>query len=258
MARAKSTDRAEARRRHRAIVAAAAVTAAAAQPADDEDGEDVPATVAAPAASASASKAAAPRSATSSSTAKSASARTGSKAAPDQAAARPSITTAFRGAIRPVDLRSDIAYLPELVLHTRAIWIPSLAIIGAGLITMVAPANQITQLVAQVFVAPPSLAGPFLAGLLAPRATYLAGGIVGIVAALVLIVVIGLLPASLFPGPIDRQSIILYALVVSPIFGLAVGGFAGYYRRFLFLSSPNRQRRQASSKSSGKSSAKRR
>ncbi len=257
MARAKSTDRAEARRRHRAIVAAAAVTAAATQDADDEGGEDIPATVAA-AATATASKAAAPRTASSTSSAKSASGRSGSKAASDQAAARPSITTAFRGAIRPVDLRSDIAYLPELVLHTRAIWIPSLAILGAGLITMIAPSNQITQLVAQVFVAPPSLAGPFLAGLLAPRATYLAGGIVGIVAALALIIVIGLLPASLFPGPVDRQSIILYALVVSPIFGLAVGGFAGYYRRFLFLSSPNRQRRQASGKSSSKSSAKRR
>ena len=135
---------------------------------------------------------------------------------------------------------------------------PSLAIIGAGLITLIAPANQITQLVAQVFIAPPSLAGPFLAGLLAPRATYLAGGIVGIVAAIVLTIAIGLIPSSLFAGPVDRQAIILYAVVVSPLFGLAVGGFAGYYRRFLFLSSPNRQRRQTSSKSSSKSSAKRR
>jgi hypothetical protein len=31
---------------------------------------------------------------------------------------------------------------------------------------------------------------------------------------------------------------------VSPLFGVAVGGFAGYYRRFLAVSSPNRRRQQ--------------
>jgi hypothetical protein len=164
----------------------------------------------------------------------------------------------FRAAARPVDVRSDLAYLPELILHTRAVWVPSLAIVGAGLVTLIAPANQITQLLAQIFVAPPSLAGPFLAGLLAPRATYLAGGIVGIVAAIVLTIAILLIPSSLFAGPVDRGAIVAYAAVVSPIFGLAVGGFAGYYRRFLFLSSPNTRRRQTSAKNSNRASSKRR
>jgi hypothetical protein len=172
--------------------------------------------------------------------------------------ARPSITSAFRAAARPVDLRSDLAYLPELVLHTRAVWVPSLAVIGAGIVTLIAPSNQITQLLAQIFVAPPSLAGPFLAGLLASRATYLAGGIVGIVSAIVLTVAILLIPSALFAGPVDRVAIITYAVVVSPIFGMAVGGFAGYYRRFLFLSSPNRRRRQESSKTANRSGSRRR
>ena len=257
MARAKSTDRADARRRHRAIVAAAAVTAAATAPADELDDGTTPGTSASTA-PASSAKASTTRSGTTSSATKSSSTRTGTRTAADQPAARPGIMTAFRGAVRPVNLRSDIAYLPELVLHTRAVWLPSLAVIGAGLVTMIAPTNQITQLLAQVFIAPPSLAGPFLAGLLAPRATYLAGGIVGIVAAFVLTIAIALIPSALFSGPVDRQAIILYALLVSPLFGLAVGGFAGYYRRFLFLSSPNRQRRQTSTKSSSKSGAKRR
>ena len=47
-----------------------------------------------------------------------------------------------------------------------------------------------------------------------------------------------------------------YAVVVSPLFGLAVGGFAGYYRRFLYLSNPN-ARRNASQRPS-KPAAKRR
>ena len=46
----------------------------------------------------------------------------------------------------------------------------------------------------------------------------------------------------------DRVSVAFYGLVVSPLFGVAVGGFAGYYRRFLAVSSPNRRRQQEQAK----------
>jgi hypothetical protein len=36
-----------------------------------------------------------------------------------------------------------------------------------------------------------------------------------------------------------------YAMLVSPVAGLAVGGFAGFYRRFLRMANPNAGNRPA-------------
>jgi hypothetical protein len=87
LARAKHTDRTEARRRHRAEQTALA----AAAPGDVPEG-DAPAggtTTKAPAA----------------------------KGAATPPAQRPSITSAFRGAYRPVDLRGDLRAFPTVVTH---------------------------------------------------------------------------------------------------------------------------------------------
>jgi len=208
VARAKKIDRAEARRRYRATLEESSVA----------DGSTA--------------------------------AEVGSATAAAPAVRRPSALDMFRAAARPLDVRSDLAYLPDLILRTRAVWIPSLAVVASGVAVLALPGNSITSLLGQIFVAPPSLAGPFLAGLLAPRATYLAGGIVGFVASLVLIVAILLTPIGQVSqagvdGTLDRGPIILYAIVVSPIFGLAVGAFAGYYRRFLYLSNTGSRRRAA-------------
>jgi len=261
VARAKSTDRAEARRRYRASQAETAAAAAAAA-AENESAEGT-----ADASDADASGSSARSTSPASANARGSGART-AQAKParapvrgatssDDPPVRPGITASFRAAIRPLDIRSDIKYAPTLILHTRAIWIPALAVIASGALAVIAPTNQITSLLAQIFVAPPSLAGPFLAGILAQRATYLAGGIVGLVAAIVLIIAVLLIPTAQFAGgDIDRGPIIAYAIVVSPLFGLAVGGFAGYYRRFLYLSNPN-SRRSASQRAS-KPAAKRR
>jgi len=258
VARAKSTDRAEARRRYRASLAEAAAAAAA----ENESAEGTADESEADAGGSSArstSRASANTQASGARGAQPKPARTPVRGATssDNPPARPGITASFRAAIRPLDVRSDIAYAPTLILHTRAIWIPALAVIASGVLAVVAPTNQITSLLAQIFVAPPSLAGPFLAGILAQRATYLAGGIVGLVAAIVLIIAVLLIPTAQFAGgDVDRGPIIAYAVVVSPLFGLAVGGFAGYYRRFLYLSNPN-ARRNASQRPS-KPAAKRR
>lgn len=87
MARAKRTDRAEARRRHRAEAAARA----------DGEVDEAPTTDTPP--------------------------PTRGKPAPPPPPARPSIGTAFRTAFRPVDFRGDLAYLPRLLRH-KSILIP--------------------------------------------------------------------------------------------------------------------------------------
>jgi hypothetical protein len=158
----------------------------------------------------------------------------------------PSFTGAFRAASRPLNVREDIAYLPQLIRH-RAVWVPVLASTVAGILMVaVGTSNSLINFAAQILVVPPPMAVSFLAGLLAARASYLAGGIAGLWASLVFAAVVFALPATA-EIPVtanDRVSVAFYGLVVSPLFGVAVGGFAGYYRRFLAVSSPNRRRQQ--------------
>ena len=152
----------------------------------------------------------------------------------------PSFTGAFRSAARPLNVRDDIRYLPQLIKH-RAVWLPVLASTAAGILMVaVGTTNSLINFAAQILVVPPPMAVSFLAGLLAPRASYIAGGIAGLWASLVFTAVVFALPATadLPVTATDRVSVAFYGLVVSPLFGVAVGGFAGYYRRFLAVSSP--------------------
>ena len=102
------------------------------------------------------------------------------------------------------------------------------------------------------------MAASFLGGLLAPRAAWAIGGLVGLAASLVFTVVAIAYPetSSGTTGTVantmeQRQNAIVFALFVSPMIGIAVGAFAGFYRRFLRAASPDqpradRQKRAAS------------
>jgi hypothetical protein len=187
-------------------------------------------------------------------------------------------------------VRSDLAYIPELVLRTRAVWLPALAAVASGaafLVVQPLGSNGLANLAFQLFVLPPTIAGAFLAGILAPRATYIAGGIAALVGALVFAFAVAVTPvnlatasvgASASPSPsaaaseaasaapsiaspapsasagtgtgssgsssdFDKVGAILQAILLSVPFGIAIGGFGGYYKRFLSLSNPGRQRR---------------
>ena len=227
MARAKRTERADARRRYRGTQVEVV--------GEEADGD------AAPAAGAAAARDRGRQTRTS---------RDVPPAAPQRP---PSFTGAFRAAARPLNVRDDLAFLPRLIRH-RSVWIPVLATTVAGiLLVAVGGTNQLVNIVAQVFVVPPPMAASFLAGLLAPRASYLAGGIAGIWAALVFTAVVFTV-SSATEIPVttdDRVSVALYGLAVSPLFGIAVGGFAGYYRRFLAVSSPARRRQEQSRSARG-------
>lgn len=212
MARAKRTDRAEARRRYRAALAARRAGAATEE------------------------------------TAPSAAARPPREERPPAATATPSglpgIVTAFKLAAAPADVRGDLAYLPTLATGTKAIWLPSLVLAAIAAVFMLpgAHTNTLVILVFQTFLVPPPMAGPFLAGLLAPRASWLAGGIVGVVSALFFAGAIFAVPDTGSTVQ-QRADVALYGLLASPSFGILVGAFGGFYRRFLRLTSPNRARR---------------
>ncbi len=226
MARAKSTDRAEARRRYRQTVAA--------EEAAFDEGLD--AAVAADDIPAAARAHRQPV----------------RNAPPTPAAVRPSLLSALRGALAPADIGGDLRALPQIVLRTKAFALPAAlsVLAGAGFLVTAPSSNIVAVLAFQAFVVPPPMAASFLGGLFAPRAAWAVGGLVGMAAAIVFAVVAVVYPetsSSVAPGTVastlaQRQDAIVFALVASPTMGVAVGAFAGFYRRFLRSASTNQPR----------------
>ncbi len=167
---------------------------------------------------------------------------------------RVGMVAAFRLAFHPVDLRADLASLPWVATHTPALWVPMLLTIVSGIIVWLAGVNgALTQLVYQFFVMPPALGGVFLAGFLAPRASWLLGLIVGALSALVYSVLVVFAPLSILrvaPDSAVARDLVLSAFLLSPAFGALFAAGAAWYRRFLQLSSPNRGRRAEAKKKS--------
>lgn len=231
MARAKRTDRSEARRRYRQTIAAEdAAFAEGLEP----DPDALPA-------AARPDRPSAPRT-------------------PTAAAGRPGLLTTLRTAVQPAPILEDLRALPKLVLRTKAFIVPAALTVAAG-VGILLPGmqdNMLAVLAFQAFLVPPPLAASFLGGLLAPRASWAMGGLVGLGSAIVFTVVVLLYPETTAQGgavastAAQRQEMIAYALFASPTMGIAVGAFAGFYRRFLRSASPgqqptsNRQRRAAS------------
>jgi hypothetical protein len=119
-------------------------------------------------------------------------------ATPGSAPVQPSgIGYAFRAAFHQPNYREDIAYLPRLILHP-SVWGPILVtIVTAGVFLATGGREIFSTLAIQYFVAPPPIGAIFIAGFFAPRASYLAGGLVGLVSALVLAGMIAVAPPSL-------------------------------------------------------------
>ena len=150
MARAKRTDRAEARRRSRAL--------SAPRPGGDVDDEGIESKEADAPASARAA------------------------AATPAASARVSPGGGFRGSFRPVDLRGDVRALPQLLRH-RAFLAPAVASGVAAILYMLAP-NPTTAIFYQYFSYQAPIGALLAAGFFAPRASWLIGAMLGILSLL--------------------------------------------------------------------------
>ena len=219
MARAKRTQRAEARRRYRNEQALADQI--------EDDSDEPPATSTTPP-------------------------RTSSAAATPP---RPSVGNAFRAAFRPLDFRSDLRALPRLV-RDKALWIPvALTLATTVAFVIVRPEGRtdvlgvVTVFMYQYFVVTPAIGGVFIAGFLARRASWLYGVMVGLVAAacytfLVLRGFIGVAP-NVTTQDLARD-VVLASFLLSPLIGAFFASTAAWYRRFLYLSNPNRGRGRSS------------
>lgn len=224
MARAKRTDRAEARRRHRAQFAEALPESNL----DNVAEEAIPAP----------SRTAGPR--------------TAATAEPPPPV-RPGIAKAFRQAFRPLDLRGDLRALPQNLRH----WSFLVAVILSGLAVALVPllgANAIALTMFGYFSGAAPIGSAFLAGFFAPRASYLSGALAGLasVGFMALAFSIGsfgdLLPTQAVDGTplapdVAKALVLNQALFYGVPSAALFASMAAWYRRFLNLANPNRRRR---------------
>ena len=221
MARAKRTARADARRRYRAT-----------QNVDLDDGLDVPEGTAAAGTTNGATRTSGARPAPT------------SKATTPAPGTRMPITVAIRSAVRPVHLREDLATLPWVAIHSKALWLPVLLTLLSFGYVVGSHGSDLSLLFFQYFIATPAIGGVFIAGFLAPRSSWLLGAIVGFIAAICYSILVIAFPTTLFqaatPTPDEALQVALVALVASPIFGALLASAAAWYRRFLRLTAPVR------------------
>jgi hypothetical protein len=161
-------------------------------------------------------------------------------------AVRVGIASALRASFHPVQFREDLVALPTLVRH-RSLWLPVLLTVATAVATAVTGGSDVvTALLFTYFVVTPAIGGVFLAGFLAPRASWLLGVIVSLVAA---VCYIAMGYAGRLPAPFNEQfttaasAAVLSSLLIAPVVGALFASMAAWYRRFLTLTNPNRGRR---------------
>lgn len=202
MARSKSTSRAEARRRHRAAQAAA--RAAASQAEEDDPELDA-------------------------------------SAAPD---AEPAPRTSL---IRIPNVREDLLALPGMFRSKPLLWAPIvLMVIAFGVALLPLPSDPtlrgLVQFVLSSFLVPTAILPMFLAGVIAPRASYLVGFLVGVLNGILVIAMFTLNPTyQAAVPPSELPTAALWSIVIAALYGLAIGAFASWYRDFLRRSGERRR-----------------
>jgi hypothetical protein len=226
VARAKGTDRAEARRRYRAIVKAQE---------DAEAGTEAPST-AAP--SAARNRGRGPQTI---------------KPAPSQVAQRPGFFGAAKGAYRPVHYREDLQFVVPLVTRTFAVWPVLVLTIIAVPLALSRPNVQGDPILGFLafWLSPTPLLPAMIAGFLAPRATWLAGAINGLIVGTGLIVFLAVANGQIIGGEKIAPSGLLAASVQILVYAVPFGAFlaagTGWYKRFLAAmpgTAPRQQQRR--------------
>lgn len=230
MARAKRTERAEARRRYRSV------TGAAESPDLEIDEAETPPTPAA-----AVSRGDRPRR-------PEAGPPSRREAAPPP---RPGFVAGLRRAAGPADILADIRALPAIAVHSKALWVPFAVIVGITALFFIpgVSANPIVVLLGSLALQPPPMILPFFGGMLAPRGAWLVGGIVALANAAAYSLLFVVFTNSVQTGlgftyvmtTDQKVGVVVNAVVTSVPFGILVGAFSGFYRRFLAMSSPARQ-----------------
>ena len=150
------------------------------------------------------------------------------------------------------DFREDIRALPTVFRTRRLVWLPfGLVLIGFILRLLIfgMPVELQTWVVLylQFFFVPEGLFAYFIAGFLAPRASYLVGGLLGVLSgALYGISLLATMPVGADPSFTSAvQAEAVRGALSGPVLGVFAGGFAAWYRNFLRQMQDNGRRRRA-------------
>jgi hypothetical protein len=233
VARAKRTDRAEARRQYRAYLQERQEAAAA--EADDSGGT---AGVA------------------SSSPARSRDQRPQAVTKPGD---RLGLFAAAKAAYRTPHYMDDIRNIRSLVFHSKAVWPVLVVCVAAGAFSVfrissgASYTDPVLTTVFQFLLFPVPLVPPMMAGFLAPRSTWLAGLIAAFISTMTVVGFFAMTTTRV-PGYAGELSgglleITLQMLSTSLLFGLMMAALSGWYKRFLRLTSGPRNRAPAKSAS---------
>jgi hypothetical protein len=212
LARAKQTDRAEARRRYRRSQTEVVGDEAELKP--EERGSDLR------------------------------TARQGSQAArdPGPPSGRPGFGSAMRGAYHPAHVREDLRHLPML-LRSRAFLAGALMVLVGAVVVYIFPNYTGSAMAWELLVWPGSALAPQLvAGFFAPRASYILGFLVGLIQGVVFTIFLtqfssrlgAALPTS------ELGNLLSVSFLTGPLLGALFASMAAWYRRFLALSGPRR------------------
>jgi hypothetical protein len=167
---------------------------------------------------------------------------------------RPSLTAAFRGAYRRANIREDIAALPGL-LRTRS-FLGAIGLIAVGAVAVaVDQQSTISAFLYQSLLYPPAMAPIFLVGFFARRASYLLGLIVSLIDVAAFTAVVYLIVPAAAVTPIEpgaQEQAVVSAISIGPVSGIFFAAAAAWYRRFLNLSNTRAQQRRQANPRSGR------
>jgi hypothetical protein len=248
VARAKRTERAEARRRYRAALAAQAGEGPEEYDESEEYLEEEE----------SLATATAPRGKV-------------DPLQPDPVPFRPvGFMGAFKAAYRPVHYRADLKLFFPLITRTHAIW-PVALISVVGILTVLIrrdPRDFFFQLSTSMILTPLPMLPAMIAGFLAPRATWLAGIIASLISSMAVIAwwESGAMPhfntlgqvdgyQRLDPSLLPAAAIQLLWLAIPS--GALLAALAGWYKRFLNLTGPAAQMAKQADRQKAKADARR-
>jgi hypothetical protein len=143
------------------------------------------------------------------------------------------------------DVRADARALPGIFRSRRLLWLPLLLLlVGFALTlwleTLPPEIGSLATLYVQFFFIPPALFTFFIAGFVAPRASYLVGLIYGAIAGALWSAIILYSTSSLAPdgaatpaGNNDPAFVVGNLLLLGVVYGTLAAAFAAWYRDFL-------------------------
>ena len=149
------------------------------------------------------------------------------------------------------NFREDIRTLPSVFRTRRLVWLPfGLVLIGFVLALLIYAMPEDMQtwvaLYLQFFFVPQGLFAYFIAGFLAPRASYLVGGLLGVLSgALYGIAILATQPVGTNIDFSQAAASVASYTFTGVVLGTFAGGFAAWYRNFLRQMQDNGRQRRA-------------